>query len=423
MNYTENEVLDYVKENDVKFVKLCFCDLFGNQKNMSIVSSQLERAFREGIPFDASGVEGFLNVEKDLLLFPDPETLTTLPWRPQSGRVASMFCHVRTADGVFEADGLYILKNAVDRLRDFNLDLSVGTECEFYIFRTDDAGAPVAPYDNASYCDAAPADRCENVRREIVFNLEKMGFKPTSSHHEKGPGQNEIDFQQTGPMTAAMQMLLYKSAVRNVCDRNGLYATFDPKPIENRAGSGLRINLMLSRPGVSVSDNFGRKNGDAEAFLEGILSRVPDIMMFSNPSENSYKRLGEYDAPRYVTWSKGNYGQLAKYFGGKEGGGFKFRFADCLSNPFILLALLIHAGLDGIEERLPLRPPVDEAGCAADAKTMRARTLPADLREALACGEKSAWLKKYLSVDVVEKYACALKARMSASDAGSGKNA
>lgn len=404
MQYTAGEVLQYVKENDVKFVKLTFCDLFGRQKNLSLVSSRLKAAFSEGVPFAGAGVPGLLNATEDLLLFPDPETLTALPWRPQAGRVVSLFCHIRYADGrPFEADGLHLLDQAVARLRDFSLQLSVGTDCEFYIMKRDEAGEPTTiPYDRATYCDAAPVDRCENVRRDIVLSLENMGFQPISSHHEKGPGQNEIDFSQADPLTAAKNLLLFRSAVKNVCNRDGLYATFMPKPFYEEAGSGLHVNLMLKRPGAAVLDrSFGLKNGEAEMFLEGVLSRVRDIMPFACATTNSYKRLGTCEAPQFVTWSAGNYGQLVKYFTGADGHGFKLRFADCLSNPFILTALLIHAGLDGIEEKRALRPAVD--GGTVDRATEKL-SLPTSLDDAVAYAEKRDWLKKYLAVAVLEQY-------------------
>lgn len=399
MQFTPAEVLEYVKENDVKFVKLTFCDLFGRQKNISVVSSRLKTAFEFGIPFDGAGVDGFLHATSDLLLFPDSETLTVLPWRPQSGRVVSMFCHIRYADArPFEADGLAFLERAVDRLSDFNLQLSVGTDCEFYILKRDEAGEPtLTPVDRAGYCDAAPVDRCENVRRDIVLSLENMGFRPTGSYHEKGPGQNEIDFSCSDPLSAAKNLLLFRSAVKNVCNRDGLFATFMPKPFADDAGSGLHINIFIKRPGAPVlGDRFGQENGEPEMFLEGILAHAADIMPFACSTTNSYKRLGADKAPRNITWSAENRGQLVKFFTGREGFGFKLRLADCAGNPFFLIGLLIHAGLDGIEGKCQLRPAAKDSA--------RAPALPETLAAAVAAAEKSAWLPRYFDAHVLEKY-------------------
>lgn len=414
MAYTESDVIEYVRENDVKFVKLTFCDLFGRQKNLSVTSSQIESAFRCGVAFNAATDEFLDEQENDLLLFPDPATLTALPWRPQTGRVVSMFCHIRYANGKpFEADGYAMLEQAVQRLQKFGLECSVGIESEFYIFRLDDDGNPTdTPYDRAGYLDSAPADKCENIRREIIFNIESMGMTPTSSHHEKGPGQNQIDFKQADPITSARNMLLFKAAVKNTCGRNGLYATFRPKPLAAESGSGLHFTIRLTRGGQPVfGQTFGDSATDGEAFLEGILSRAKELSMFTNPTAESYRRLGECNAPRIISWSRQNRSQFAKYCERNGEYGLKLRIADGEVNPFLVLALILHAGLDGIAEKLRLRPAIDKRPAdMADAAVDATLSLPISLAEAVTVGEKSKWLKKHLGARLVAHYvACKRK--------------
>ena len=210
MNYTVKEVKQFVEDNDVKFIKLTFCDMLGNQKNVSIVKSELDAAFTSGVAFDASVFEDFASLGKPLYLFPDPSTLYVLPWRPQSGRVVGMLCDIKHADGTpFEGDSRRILKTAVERLKSYNLDVKLGTACEFYVLKSDDDGNPTfTPYDNAGYCAVAPIDRCENIRRDIIFSMESMGIVPVSSNHERGKGQNRIAFKPADPMTAAKNMLI-----------------------------------------------------------------------------------------------------------------------------------------------------------------------------------------------------------------------
>ena len=233
MAYSIKEVLEFVEENDVKFIRLAFCDLFGTQKNISIMPDELERAFNEGISFDASAIKGFADVSKsDLLLFPDPSTLNVLPWRPQQGRVVRFFCDIKTPEKKnVEYDSRNILKNTIKKCISKGYTPYIGTECEFYLFKTDENGDPTTvPHDNGGYLDIAPIDKGENIRREICLCLEEMGIKPESSHHEQGPGQNEIDFKYSDSLTAADNFLTFKSVVMAISARNGLFASFIPKP-------------------------------------------------------------------------------------------------------------------------------------------------------------------------------------------------
>lgn len=302
MKYKASEILQFVEENDVKFIRLAFCDVYGHQKNIAIMPDELPRAFETGISFAASAVEGFMNVkESDLFLIPDPSTLTVLPWRPSHGRVVRFFCDIRHPDGTpFAGDGRQLLKQAVAELNALGLTCQVGTECEFYLFELDEKGNPTSiPQDRAGYCDIAPLDRGENVRREICLTLEEMGIKPESSHHEHGPGQNEVDFRYSDALTAADNVIHFESVVKTIANRNGLCASFMPKPLADAWGSGLHINLSLFRDGVNIfrTDGYSH-NQEAESFIAGILDRICEITLFLNPITNSYRRLGNSEAAR-----------------------------------------------------------------------------------------------------------------------------
>ena len=233
MNYTAEEILQYCAEEDVKFIRLAFCDAFGVQKNISIMPTELRRAFEQGIGFDASAVKGFANEAKsDLLLFPDPNTLSVLPWRPEHGRVVRMFCSIRKPGGKpFECDTRSLLIKAVEDAKAEGLEFSFGSELEFYLFKLDDNGIPTTiPYDSAGYMDIAPDDRGENIRRQICLTLEQMGISPESSHHEEGPGQNEIDFHYADALKAADDAMAFKTVVKTVSHANGLFADFSTSP-------------------------------------------------------------------------------------------------------------------------------------------------------------------------------------------------
>ena len=285
--YQYEKVMTFVDEEDVKFIRLAFFDAFGVQKNISILSGQLERAFKEGISFDASAVAGFDNeVKSDLFLHPDPSTFSILPWRPSTGRVARMYCDIRYPDGtIYEKDSRYILKMAVEKAKEKGLKIDFGTEVEFYLFNTDEQGnATKIPFDMAGYMDVAPEDKGENIRREICFTLIDMGIEPEASHHEEGPGQNEIDFMYSDPLTAADNTATFKWVVSTAAMGNGLCADFSPKPIKEYAGNGMHINMSVR------SEDGSDCNGQ---FMTGILEHIRDITLFLNPSEDSYRRLGE----------------------------------------------------------------------------------------------------------------------------------
>ena len=400
MKYTEQEVKQFVEEEDVKFIRLAFCDVFGKQKNISIMPGELDRAFEYGIAIDAWSIAGFdSEIRSDLFLHPDPSTLAILPWRPEHGRVVRMFCSITWPDGKpFECDTRKILTDAVKAAEKEGCSFSFGSELEFYLFKLDDNGDPTKePYDNAGYMDIAPDDKGENIRREICITLEQMGIYPESSHHEEGPGQNEIDFRYSDPLTAADNAVTFRSVVKTIANRNGIYADFSPKPIENRPGNGMHINF-------SVKDSSG--NSLTEAAIAGVIKNISDMTLFMNPCENSYERLGKNKAPRYISWSAENRSQLIRIpaaFG--EFRRAELRSPDPTANPYIVYALMIYAGLDGIKSGLSLPPAADVNLYKAPAETLdKFKKLPASLNEAKEAAESSGFIAKYLPVSVASSY-------------------
>ncbi len=398
MLYSAEDVFEYVQQEDVKFIRLAFCDVTGRQKNISIMPEELERAFSDGISFDASAIAGFGGpVGSDLFLHPIPSTLNVLPWRPSRGKVVKMFCNICHPDGTpFAMDSRRILSQAIQAAADLGCQVRFGSEFEFYLFKTDENGSPTdQPFDNAGYMDVAPEDKGENIRREICLNLQDMGIQPESSHHEEGPGQNEIDFRYSDAMSAADNAMHFKTVVKTAALRNGLYADFSPKPIYGQAGNGMHINM-------SVKSNDGRDY--TEPFLAGVLSHVREITAFLNPTENSYRRLGEYKAPRFITWSPENRSQLVRIPAAKgEYQRIELRSPDPMANPYLAYALLIHAGLDGIRRNLSAPQPVNENLYTADASlTSRLEQLPSTLEEAKQIARSSAFVAAILPSQMLD---------------------
>lgn len=400
MKYTQQEVLQFVEEEDVKFIRLAFCDVFGKQKNKSIMPGDLERAFSHGIAIDASAITGFGGeVCSDLFLHPDPDTLAILPWRPEHGKVVRMFCTITTPDGkVFENDTRSILIRAIEEAKESGYNFYFGTEMEFYLFKLDEEGEPTKiPYDKAGYMDVAPDDKCENVRREICLTLEQMGIYPEGSHHEEGPGQNEIDFRYSDALSAADNAMTFATVVKAIAARNGLAADFSPKPLEGKPGNGLHINM-------SVKDGDGSLH--SESLIAGILQIAEDITVFTNPSEESYKRLGCFKAPSYITWSSENRSQLIRIpaaFG--EYKRAELRSPDPTANPYLAFALLIYAGLYGLKNSCELPPAANINLYTATAETtQKYAKLPMSLSEAKDKAYNSAFINEHLPKSLVQVY-------------------
>ena len=397
MNYSKEEVMQYVAEEDVKFIRLAFCDVFGNQKNISIMPEELERAFAHGIAFDASAIKGFGDeAHSDLFLHPEPDTLTPLPWRPEHGRVVRMFCNITYPDGTpFECDTRTLLKKAIREAEAAGYTFYFGAEQEFYLFELDENNEKTdKPYDRAGYMDIAPADRGENIRREICLTLEQMGIRPESSHHEEGPGQNEIDFRYSGALNAADNALTFQTVVRTVARRNGLYADFSPKPIEGKPGNGFHINLSV----------MSEKEADFSGMIAGMLNRVAEITAFLNPTEDSYRRLGQQTAPGYISWSRENRSQLVRIpAAAGEYRRAELRSPDPTANPYLAFALLIYAGLEGIQTKVKLPDPADINLFKADAKTLaKFRKLPDNLTTAKEKARNSAFVQAHIPASVLE---------------------
>ena len=399
MTYSKNEILQYMREEDVKFIRLAFCDVFGKRKNISIMPEELPRAFEHGIAFDASAIPGFGDEQRsDLFLHPEPETITVIPWRPEHGKVVRMISGVAYPDGTpFASDPRYILKEAMALAKAKGLDFYFGSEQEFYLFRLDENGSPTRiPCDTAGYMDIAPEDRGENVRREICLTLEQMGLRPESSHHEEGPGQNEIDFRYADALTAADQAIVFQTVVKTIAHRNGYHADFSAKPLENAAGNGFHINIS-----VQPCDNAA-----FAAMIAGVLDKVNDMTVFLNPTENSFLRLGKNKAPGYISWSKENRSQLVRIpaaFG--EYRRMELRSPDPSANPYLAFALLIHAAMAGIEQKMALPPAADINLFTADEATLsRFQKLPDSLAAAKRAAQNSEFIRTHLPAAVIEAY-------------------
>ncbi|MGN0506191.1 MAG: glutamine synthetase family protein [Lachnospiraceae bacterium] len=400
MKYSVQEVIQYVQEEDVKFIRLAFCDVYGRQKNISIMPDELHRAFTYGIAIDASAISGFGDeTHSDLLLHPEPETLTVLPWRPEHGRVVRMFCSISYPDGrLFEGDTRSLLKNAICTAEKAGLHFAFGSEMEFYLFKLDENGNPTRePYDTAGYMDIAPEDKGENIRREICLTLEQMGIRPESSHHEEGPGQNEIDFRYSDPLTAADHAMTFQTVVKTVAHRNGLSADFSPKPLKGKPGNGFHINMSVGND----------TKGDYLPFMiAGILEKISDMTVFLNPCENSYERFGSHKAPGHISWSGENRSQLIRIPAAiGEYRRAELRSPDPALNPYLAFTLLIYAGMYGIRHKLPLPEAADVNLFTADTSVIsKYKRLPQSLREASVLAANSEFIAECLPAAIIATY-------------------
>lgn len=400
MKYSRDEIKQYVKEDDVKFIRLAFCDVFGKQKNISIMPEELDRTFEYGIAFDASSVEGYGDeMHSDLFLMPDSETLMTLPWRPEHGKVVRMFSNVTYPSGkAYECDTRYLLKKAILAADDAGVSFYFGAEQEFYLFELDQNGKPTKiPYDEAGYMDMAPEDRGENIRREICLTLQQMGIQPESSHHEGGPGQNEIDFRYSDPLVAADNVMTFQTIVKTVAHRNGLFADFSPKPLENQPGNGFHINMSIkSEDGKDKLPNI----------IAGVLEKTPEMTVFLNPTEESYLRFGHNRAPRYVSWSSENRSQLVRIPAAQgEYRRAELRSPDPTANPYLAFALIIYAGLYGIKKSIDIPKAVDYNLFKANADLISSlRKIPDSFDEACLLAKQSSFIAEYIPPAVLDIY-------------------
>ena len=384
----------------MKFIRLAFCDVFGKQKNISIMPEELPRAFEYGIAFDASAIAGFGDETRcDLLLHPDPETLMLLPWRPEHGKVVRMFTHITYPDGtLFECDTRSLLKKAVEDAKKAGYTFAFGAEQEFYLFNLDEIGSSTKiPYDEAGYMDIAPEDRGENIRREICLTLEQMGIRPESSHHEEGPGQNEIDFRYSDPLTAADNTMTFQTVVKTIARRNGVFVDFSPKPLDDKPGNGFHINMSV-KPSDS-SENLCY-------MIAGVLEKVVEMTAFLNPTEESYNRFGTDKAPGYVSWSSENRSQLVRIPAAVgEYRRAELRSPDPMANPYLAFTLLIYAALNGLENKLDLPEAANINIYKADAETLASfKKLPESLSDACKVAAASEFIKKHIPAAILDIY-------------------
>lgn len=400
MKYSKEEVIQFVLEDDVKFIRLAFCDVFGKQKNISIMPGELARAFEYGIAFDASSVYGFGDeTHSDLLLFPDAGTLTQLPWRPEHGKVVRMFSNVRYPSGkCCECDTRSLLKKAVEEAEKDGISFFFSAEQEFYLFNLDQNGKPTkVPYDEAGYMDIAPDDKGENVRREICLTLEQMGIRPENSHHEEGPGQNEIDIRYSDPLTAADNAATFQTVVKTVAHKNGLFADFSPKPLENCPGSGFHINMSVKSADGSDCLPF---------MIAGVLDKTAEMTAFLNPSKNSYLRFGKDKAPKYISWSSENRSQLVRIPAAVgEYRRAELRSPDPTANPYLAFALIIYAGLYGIKNKLELPMVADFNLFKASPEVLKNyKALPDSLEAACKAAKESSFIREHIPETILDIY-------------------
>ncbi|MHB9287502.1 type I glutamate--ammonia ligase [Halobacteriales archaeon Cl-PHB] len=422
---SEEAVLDQIDEEGVDFLRLQFTDILGTVKNVSVPASQAEKAFTEGIYFDGSSIEGFVRIqESDMRLRPDPETFAILPWRDtDESTAARLICDVvDTATGEpFAGDPRYILKSALAEAAEMGYTLNAGPEPEFFVFEKDEDGwATTETHDAGGYFDLAPKDLASDLRRDIIYTLDEMGFEVEASHHEVAEGQHEIDFKYDDGLTTADNIATFRSVVRATAEKNDVHATFMPKPIAKINGSGMHTHLSLfTEDGENAfhddADEFNL-SPTAKSFLAGILEHAPAITAVANPTVNSYKRLVPgYEAPVYVAWSDVNRSALVRKPAarGPAASRIELRSPDPSCNPYLALAVMLRAGLDGIKRDLECPAPVRENIYEFDAATREEYgigTLPENLGEAIDALERDEVVRDALGPHVAEKFVEAKRA-------------
>lgn len=366
--FTKEDIFRLAKEQNVKYIRLQFTDILGTIKNVEIPSSQLEKALDNKMMFDGSSIEGFVRIEEsDMYLFPDFDTWVVFPWTAEKGKVARLICDIYNPDGTpFEGDPRNNLKRMLKEMEALGFtDFNLGPEPEFFLFKLDEKGEPTLELnDNGGYFDLAPTDLGENCRRDIVLELEEMGFEVEASHHEVAPGQHEIDFKYAGALRACDDIQTFKLVVKTIARKHGLHATFMPKPLFGVNGSGMHSNLSLFKNGENA---FYDPSGELELsetarqFIAGIIKHAPNFTAVTNPTVNSYKRLVPgYEAPCYVAWSARNRSPLIRIPASRGlSTRVEVRSVDPAANPYLAMAVLLAAGLDGIKNNLQAPPPVD----------------------------------------------------------------
>lgn len=419
-DYSKEDILRLADEEDVEFIRLQFTDIFGSLKNVAVTASQLEKALKNECTFDGYAIEGFARIEEsDMYLYPDYSTMEVFPWRPQQGKVARLICDVHRSDGSpFEGDPRYILKKAIQEAADLGCTFHVGAECEFFLFHLDDNGMPTTiTHEQAGYFDVGPMDFGENARRDMVLTLEDMGFVVEASHHDVAPAQHEVNFRYDDALATADNIMTFKLAVKTIARRHGLHATFMPKPKYGVNGSGMHINMSLSKDGRNIFADEKDKLGlsqEAYYFIGGIMRHMQAMTAITNPLVNSYKRLVPgYEAPAYITWSATNRSPLIRIPAARgTGARLELRCPDPSANPYLALAVCLRAGLDGIKNRIMPPKSVDRDVFKMSPKERRENDIeemPGTLMEAVHYMENDKFIRDVLGEHVYEKYIAAKK--------------
>ena len=413
--YTKQDVIDLVRENDVQFIRLQFSDVFGTLKNVAITARQLEKALDNKCMFDGSSVDGFVRIEEsDMYLYPDLDSFLIFPWHSQSGKVARLVCDVYGQDGLpFIGDSRYILKKVLRKSKKLGYNFNVGPECEFFLFHTDEEGCPTTlTHEKAGYFDVAPLDLGEAARRDMILNLENMGFEIEASHHEVAPAQHEIDFKYDNALRTADNILTFKFVVKYIAKRHGLYASFMPKPISGVDGSGMHLNMSLWSEGQNIfADSRGELGLSAEAyhFMAGLMKHAPEMSLITNPLVNSYKRIVPgYEAPVDISWSPANRSPLIRVPTARGSGTrLEFRSPDSAANPYLALAVSLAAGIDGLENKLqPGKASTKNQYEVTEKAKLKAGigALPRDMKEAMDLFKDSEFMKEVLGDHIFDRY-------------------
>ena len=407
-------VIRSAQDNDVNFVRLWFTDILGNLKGFAITVGDLEDAIEQGVGFDGSSIEGFARIdESDMRAFPDPATFTVLPWRPRQNAVARMFCDIRTPSGEpFIGDPRYALKRNLERLAQSGFTYYVGPELEFFYFR--DASSP-EPLDQSGYFDQLSSQPAGDLRRDTVLNLGDMGIPVKYSHHEGAHSQHEIDLQYTDALTMADNVMTAKLVIKELAQLRSVYASFMPKPLSGKNGSGMHTHQSLFRGNNNAffdPDEDHRLSIIGKRFIAGLLRHAPEITLVTNQWVNSYKRLVPgFEAPVYISWAHVNRSDLIRvpaYKPGYESSmRIEYRAPDSACNPYLAFSAMLAAGLKGIEEEYPVPPPVEGNVLAMAPEERQARgikTLPGSLGEAIVLAEESGLLREALGEHILNSF-------------------
>lgn len=399
--YETWEILQMIEEEDVKFIRLQFVDIFGTIRNIAVTAGQMEKALAGKCMVDGYSIAGMKELGYDrVYLKPDIDTFTILPWRPQQGKVARFLCDLMDQEGNDIAESpRYIVRRVLKKAKQQGYSFDLDPECEFFLFETDEEGNPTTrTREKAGYLDVAPLDQGENARRDMILTLEEMGFEIESSHHEDAPAQHEVDFKQAQGVKVADQIVTFRSTVRTIAQRHGLHATFMPKPRTDLPGSALSLNISGFRDGKNMFADPQAENGlsqEAYSFIAGLLSHMNGMAAIANPIVNSYKRLKPgYHAPTELFWSLNDYRAPIRVVKGKEGDThIEWTLPDGAANPYLLIAMVVASGLNGIQEKMiPLK---------ADEK---AGALPGTLKESLTALEKDEFLRNVCGESYVRTY-------------------